>query len=102
MRLHRRFTDPWSHHGALTITIDSADLEPVMTGQSTWDDLVAAGTVSLEGNQDVLCQLISTLTQFTPDFELMPGGRFWHAADSRSRTSRKDPLREIRLERETL
>ena len=57
----------------LTITVDRGDLDGVMTGQTTFQALVADGRASVEGNPAVLAQLMSTMVQFTPDFEMLPG-----------------------------
>lgn len=57
----------------LTITVNRSDLETVMGGQATFDDLVAAGKAKLEGDRKVLDQLRGILVQFTPDFEMLPG-----------------------------
>ena len=57
----------------LTITINRADLEQVMGGKATFDELIAAGKAKFEGDRKAFEQLRSTLVQFTPDFEIMPG-----------------------------
>ena len=57
----------------LTITINRSDLETVMAGKATFDDLIAAGKAKFTGDRKPFDQLKSTLVQFTPDFELMPG-----------------------------
>jgi len=59
----------------LTVTIDRADLEPIMMGAAKFDDQIAAGKATLEGNRDVYEQLKSTLVQFELGFEIMPGTR---------------------------
>ena len=57
----------------LTITIDRDDLEGVMIGQTTFQELVAGGRATVEGDPAVLTQLMSTLVQFPADFEMLPG-----------------------------
>ena len=57
----------------LTITVNRSDLEKVMGGQSTFEKLQAEGKAKFEGDRKAFEQLRSTLTTFTPDFELMPG-----------------------------
>ena len=57
----------------LTVTIDRGDLDEMMTGETTWDALVAEQKVTLEGDIDVLRQLMATMVTFTPDFEMLPG-----------------------------
>ena len=57
----------------LTVTLNRSDLERVMGGQTTFDQLQAQGKVQFDGDRKVFDQLRSTLTVFVPDFELMPG-----------------------------
>ncbi len=57
----------------LTITINRSDLEKVVTGQATIDELVKNGTIKLDGNTEVLGQLKQTMVQFELGFEIMPG-----------------------------
>ncbi len=57
----------------LTITVNRTDLETVMGGKSTFDDLIAAGRAKFEGDRKPFDQLRGILVQFTPDFEMMPG-----------------------------
>jgi alkyl sulfatase BDS1-like metallo-beta-lactamase superfamily hydrolase len=57
----------------LTLTIDRADLEPVMMGVKTLDAQIADGKAKVEGNPDVLAELASMLAVFTPTFEMLPG-----------------------------
>jgi linear primary-alkylsulfatase len=57
----------------LTITINRSDLETVMMGSATFDDLIVNGKAKFEGNRRPFDQLRELLVQFTPDFEMMPG-----------------------------
>lgn len=57
----------------LTITIDRADLEPVMMRKATFVSQAMAGRARLEGKPQVLEQLASCLVQFDPYFEILPG-----------------------------
>jgi len=57
----------------LTITVNRSDLETVMGGKATFDNLIAAGKAKFEGNRQPFDQLKGILVQFTPDFEMMPG-----------------------------
>jgi alkyl sulfatase BDS1-like metallo-beta-lactamase superfamily hydrolase len=66
------FTAP---NADLTVTINRADLEPVMMQKATFASQAAAGKAQLEGNPQVLEQLMGSLDRFTPDFEIMPGTR---------------------------
>lgn len=57
----------------LAMTLYRSDLETVMAGQSSFDDLVSSGKVKLAGNAKVLADLRSVVVQFNPAFQLMPG-----------------------------
>ncbi len=58
-----------------TLTINRADLLPVMMRQATLGEQIAAGRAEVSGNAYVLMQLRSTLVDFDPVFEIMPGTR---------------------------
>jgi len=57
----------------LTITVNRADLNTVMAGKDTFDGLIAKGKARFIGIRQPFDQLRSTLTSFTPTFELVPG-----------------------------
>ena len=57
----------------LTITLNRSDLEQVMGAQTTFEKLLAEGKAKFDGDRKAFDQLRSTLTVFTPDFELIPG-----------------------------
>ena len=57
----------------LTITLNRSDLNSVMGGSKTFDQLITEGKAKFDGNRQVFDDLRSSLTSFTPDFELMPG-----------------------------
>ena len=57
----------------LTITVNRADLETVMMGKVTFDDLIANGKAKFDGNRKHFDQLRGLLVQFALDFEMMPG-----------------------------
>jgi alkyl sulfatase BDS1-like metallo-beta-lactamase superfamily hydrolase len=57
----------------LTVTINRADLEPIMMRKATFASQVAAGRAKLEGNPRVLEQLAGCLVEFDQFFEIMPG-----------------------------
>ena len=58
-----------------TLTINRADLVPVMMQQATLATQLQAGKAKLSGNALVLAQLGSALVAFDPLFEMMPGTR---------------------------
>jgi len=57
----------------LTITINRADLEPIMMRKATFASQAAAGRASLAGNAGVLQRLMASLGAFDQYFEIMPG-----------------------------
>jgi linear primary-alkylsulfatase len=57
----------------LTITVNRADLNGVMMGQTSFDDLIKAGRAKFDGDRTGFDQLRSILVLFTPDFEILPG-----------------------------
>ncbi len=57
----------------LTLTIDRADLEEVMTGAKTLAAQIEDGTAKAEGDLGVLKQLASAMVTFELGFEIMPG-----------------------------
>ncbi len=59
----------------LTITVNRSDLEAVMGGSATFDDLLKAGKAKFDGDRKPFDQLRGLLVTFTPDFELLPGTR---------------------------
>ncbi|MDN3640815.1 alkyl sulfatase dimerization domain-containing protein [Simiduia curdlanivorans] len=64
------FTDPTAD---LTLTINRADLEPVMMQQKNLREQVLAGKASVEGDTDGLRDLLTSIAPFELDFEIMPG-----------------------------
>jgi alkyl sulfatase BDS1-like metallo-beta-lactamase superfamily hydrolase len=57
----------------LTITLDRTDLNQVMMGAASFDDLIKAGKATFEGDRTGFDRMRSILVLFTPDFEIMPG-----------------------------
>ena len=57
----------------LTITLDRADLNMVMMGATSFDDLIKAGKAKFDGDRKPFDQLRGLLVSFTPDFEILPG-----------------------------
>lgn len=57
----------------LTITLNRIELNKVMMGINTFDDLIASGKATFEGDRKPFEQLRSILVAFTPDFEILPG-----------------------------
>lgn len=57
----------------LTVTVNRADLNQVMMGQSSFDDLIAAGKARFQGDRTGFDRLRAILVPFTPDFEILPG-----------------------------
>lgn len=59
----------------LTITVNRSDLNQVMMGLTTFDDLISAGKAKFEGDRKPFEQLKQSLVVFTPNFEILPGTR---------------------------
>jgi alkyl sulfatase BDS1-like metallo-beta-lactamase superfamily hydrolase len=57
----------------LRVTVNRADLNLVMMGQASFDDLIKDGKAKFEGDRSGFDQLRSILVPFTPDFEILPG-----------------------------
>ena len=57
----------------LTVTVNRADLNLVMMGRASFDDLLKDGKAKFEGDRTGFDQLRSILVPFTPDFEILPG-----------------------------
>ncbi len=59
----------------LTLTINRSDLEQTMMGAKTLEAKIADGTAKVKGDAGVLKKLASTMTDFDPRFEILPGTR---------------------------
>lgn len=57
----------------LTLTINRSDLEQTMMGAKTLESQIADGTAKIQGDVSVLAKLASTMVDFDPRFEVMPG-----------------------------
>jgi len=57
----------------LTLTINRSDLELTMMGVKTLEAQIADGTAKIQGDAAVLKRLASTMVEFDPRFEIMPG-----------------------------
>jgi len=57
----------------LTIIVNRTDLEETMAGTTTFEEQLANGVVTTEGDVGVLSQLAGTLYDFDPLFEILPG-----------------------------
>lgn len=57
----------------LTLTINRSDLEQTMMGVKTLEAQLASGTAKADGDISVLAKLASTMIDFDPRFEIMPG-----------------------------
>jgi len=57
----------------LTITLNRADLNTVMMGTGTFDDLLKAGKAKFDGDRKGFDQLRGILVSFAPNFEILPG-----------------------------
>jgi alkyl sulfatase BDS1-like metallo-beta-lactamase superfamily hydrolase len=57
----------------LTITVDRADLETVMMGKTSFDNLVTEGKAKLDGDRKAFDVLKASVMQFDMGFEILPG-----------------------------
>jgi alkyl sulfatase BDS1-like metallo-beta-lactamase superfamily hydrolase len=57
----------------LTITVNRADLNRVMMGVASFDDLIKDGKAKFVGDRKPFDQLRSLMVPFTPNFEILPG-----------------------------
>ena len=69
----------------LTLTINRTDLEQTMMGVKTLEAQIADRTAKVEGDASVLKQLASTMVEFDPRFEIMPGTK------SKTVVAKEDP-----------
>jgi alkyl sulfatase BDS1-like metallo-beta-lactamase superfamily hydrolase len=57
----------------LTITVNRADLNRVMMGVASFDQLATEGKAKFDGNREIIHKLRDLMVTFTPDFEILPG-----------------------------
>ena len=57
----------------LTITINRSDLDNVMMGIKTLDEMISDGTAKTKGDKSIIDKLKSTLIHFEQRFEILPG-----------------------------
>lgn len=57
----------------LTITVDRTELERVMGGTATFDDLLKEGKAKFDGDRQPFETLRGAIAKFTPNFEMLPG-----------------------------
>lgn len=62
-----------SDHADLEITINRSDLDLVMMGVKSMDDMIADGTAKAEGDKTIIDQLKSLMVHFELRFEILPG-----------------------------
>ena len=57
----------------LTVTVNRTDLEQVMAGKATFDELITAGKARFVGDRTLFDRLRTLLVRFSPDFAMVPG-----------------------------
>jgi alkyl sulfatase BDS1-like metallo-beta-lactamase superfamily hydrolase len=57
----------------LNMTVNRSDLESIVMGKSSIEQLIQSGKMTLQGDPKPLGQLKSVLTPFNPIFEILPG-----------------------------
>ena len=55
-----------------TLYIKKADLAEILIGKTTVVELFKSGRLSIEGNQNLLQEILANLDDFDPAFEIMP------------------------------
>jgi len=65
--------DQQAENADLTITLNRADLNMVMMGVTSFDDLIKAGKAKFEGDRKPFDQLRGLMVSFSPSFEILPG-----------------------------
>ena len=65
----------------LEITINRSDLEQVMMGAKTFEAQITDGVAKVKGDPSILKKLASTMVEFDPRFEIMPGTKADSVAD---------------------
>jgi alkyl sulfatase BDS1-like metallo-beta-lactamase superfamily hydrolase len=68
----------------LTLTIKRTDLEQTMMGAKTLEAQIKDGTAKVKGDVSILAKLASTMIEFDPRFEIMPGTKAITAATAKS------------------
>jgi alkyl sulfatase BDS1-like metallo-beta-lactamase superfamily hydrolase len=57
----------------LTLTVDRADFDQVITGQATFTSQIESGVMKAEGDASALSKIQAAMVRFDPLFEIMPG-----------------------------
>jgi alkyl sulfatase BDS1-like metallo-beta-lactamase superfamily hydrolase len=57
----------------VTVIVNRSDLETVMGGKATFDELVASGKAQVTGDRKALDQIRGLFVQFQTGFEMLPG-----------------------------
>jgi alkyl sulfatase BDS1-like metallo-beta-lactamase superfamily hydrolase len=57
----------------LTLTVDRADFEQVITGQATFTSQIESGVMKAEGDASAISKIQAAMVRFDPLFEIMPG-----------------------------
>jgi alkyl sulfatase BDS1-like metallo-beta-lactamase superfamily hydrolase len=57
----------------LTVTVNRSDIEKMLLGAASFEQLASAGKVRLEGDSRPLEQLRGMFVQFDIGFEILPG-----------------------------
>jgi alkyl sulfatase BDS1-like metallo-beta-lactamase superfamily hydrolase len=78
----------------LTITVNRTDLNQVLMGAASFDDLVKSGKATLAGDRKPFDLLLGIMVAFTPDFEIMPAATARPPrATSEDRSGNANPLK---------
>lgn len=69
----------------LTLTVKRSDMNLIMFGKTTFEDLLKSGAAKAEGDIAVLKQLMGMLDDFDIRFEIMPGTKNKNAASAKTK-----------------
>jgi alkyl sulfatase BDS1-like metallo-beta-lactamase superfamily hydrolase len=68
----------------LTLTINRTELEKIIGGTATFDQLIANGKAKLDGDRKHIDLLRASIVRFVPNFELLPGTKSAESNDHKS------------------
>jgi alkyl sulfatase BDS1-like metallo-beta-lactamase superfamily hydrolase len=72
----------------LTLTINRTELEKIIGGTATFDQLIANGKAKLDGDRKHIDLLRASIVRFVPNFELLPGTKSTESNDHKSATNK--------------
>ncbi len=74
----------------LTLTVNRSDLNLIMTGVNTFEQLIGSGAIKATGDLSILAKLGSTLDTFEIGFEILPGTAPKQVEHSKNKTYQQE------------